>query len=104
MKKHSLVIMGHQTSVSLEEPFWSALKEIAEKEKVKVCELITKLDMQRSGNLSSAIRIYVLEYLQKQLQKRKKQKKPKENPVNSENSERSCSQPSHQEPDSTQTE
>lgn len=60
MKKRSVSIAGHQTSVSLEEPFWDALRELAAAQKVSVAALIAGIDATREGNLSSAIRVYVL--------------------------------------------
>lgn len=96
--------MGHQTSVSVEDEFWSCLKEIAKQEEIKVCNLITKLDVKRSGNLSSAIRLYVLEYLQKQLQEYKKKEDAKKNSVNRKKSKRGGFEPMHQEPNSSESE
>ncbi len=65
LRKRSVLIAGHQTSVSLENAFWAALKRIAEARGVSVNRLITDIDRERpgnlSGNLSSAIRIFVLE-------------------------------------------
>ena len=56
------MINRHKTSVSLEEPFWSGLKEIAHSERATVSELVAKIDNKREhGNLSSAIRLFVLE-------------------------------------------
>jgi len=61
--KRSVVIAGLKTSVSLEDSFWSALKELAREENVPLCELITRIQAQRStGNLSSALRLFVLEH------------------------------------------
>ena len=60
LKKHSVVIAGHQTSVTLENIFWSTLKNIARDEKKSLKELITEIDADRTTNLSSAIRVYVL--------------------------------------------
>jgi predicted DNA-binding ribbon-helix-helix protein len=60
LKKHSVVISGHQTSVTLENIFWSKLKEIARKKKKSLKELITEIDASRTTNLSSAIRVYIL--------------------------------------------
>jgi predicted DNA-binding ribbon-helix-helix protein len=59
--KHSMRIAGHATSFSLEEPFWQALCEIAERRGQPVSALVAVIDAQRSGNLSSAIRVFVLE-------------------------------------------
>ena len=63
IKKRSVVIAGHKTSVSLEAPFWEALKEIAAGRRTSVNRLIAELDRRRDGNLSSAIRVFVLESL-----------------------------------------
>jgi predicted DNA-binding ribbon-helix-helix protein len=61
--KRSIVIGGHKTSVSLEEPFWKAFREIAHKRDMSLCELATAIDSDRQhGNLSSAIRQFVLGY------------------------------------------
>lgn len=60
-RKRSLTIAGHRTSVSLEEPFWDALKEIAAAEGLTVAALIAAIDGDRDGvNLSSALRLHVL--------------------------------------------
>ncbi len=67
MKKRSVVITGHRTSVSLENAFWDALKVIAGRKSFTVNQLVTEIDKQRNGNLSSAIRVYVLTSLQSDL-------------------------------------
>ncbi len=67
MKKRSVVITGHRTSVSLENAFWDALKVIAGRRNFTVNQLVTEIDKQRDGNLSSAIRVYVLTSLQSDL-------------------------------------
>ena len=60
--KHSVVIDGHKTSVSLEDAFWSDLKEIAHMQHVTLSEVVTKIDKGRqAGNLSSAIRLFVFD-------------------------------------------
>ena len=60
-RKRSLTIAGHRTSVSLEEPFWDALKEIAAAEGMTVAALIATIDTGREAvNLSSALRLHVL--------------------------------------------
>ena len=74
MKKRSLQIMGHSTSISMEDEFWSVLKEIAESQKTTIQELITQIDLQRTGNLSSAVRVFILNNLKNELQKYKEQK------------------------------
>lgn len=59
--KHSVEIAGHRTSISLEEPFWTALKDIAAERAVTVRALVAEIDAARgSSNLSSAIRLFVL--------------------------------------------
>jgi predicted DNA-binding ribbon-helix-helix protein len=61
--KRSIVIAGHKTSVSLEDAFWDALKEIATVRSATLSELVAGIDASRSqGNLSSAIRLFVLEH------------------------------------------
>ena len=61
--KRSIVIAGHKTSVSLEDEFWSALKVIAGKRLTNLSDLVTAIDGQRQhGNLSSAIRLFVLDF------------------------------------------
>ena len=60
MKKRSVVISGHQTSVSLENVFWETIKEIAARQNKSLNQLITEIDSERNGNLSSAIRVYAL--------------------------------------------
>ncbi len=60
MKKKSVVLFGHATSVSLEEEFWCALQEIAKNKKISVCSLIAQIDKTRTTNLSSALRVYIL--------------------------------------------
>jgi predicted DNA-binding ribbon-helix-helix protein len=62
--KRSIMIDGHKTSVSLEDAFWKRLKEIAHAQKATLPELVTKINETRqSGNLSSAIRLFVLEHI-----------------------------------------
>ena len=64
--KRSIVINSHKTSVSLENEFWFALREIAKKEYVAINTLVARIDGSRgSPNLSSAIRIYVLSYFRR---------------------------------------
>ncbi len=62
-KKRSVVVAGHRTSVSLEPVFWDHLREIARKRRKSVNELVTEIDQNRDGSLSSAIRVYVLNAL-----------------------------------------
>ena len=63
VKKHSVVIAGHRTSLSLEDAFWRALTDLARQEGISVNALVERIDSTRSGNLSSAARVYVLERL-----------------------------------------
>lgn len=59
--KRSIVIDKHKTSVSLEDPFWAALKTIAAERHLTLSELISDIDHARKqGNLSSALRLFVL--------------------------------------------
>jgi len=59
--KHSIILNGHKTSVSLEDQFWEGLREIAARENVGVSTLVERIDHGRTGhNLSSAIRVFVL--------------------------------------------
>ncbi|MFP6742602.1 MAG: ribbon-helix-helix domain-containing protein [Alphaproteobacteria bacterium] len=64
MIRHSVVIDGHKTSVSVEAPFWDALKQIAEARKLSLNRLIAEIDRDRQGNLSSTIRVHVLSWYQ----------------------------------------
>lgn len=61
--KRSIVIAGHKTSVSLEDAFWKGLKEIAGDKSLTLSDLVASIDGGRKqGNLSSAIRLFVLDY------------------------------------------
>ncbi len=61
--KRSIVVAGHKTSVSLEEAFWSGMKEISSLRNMTLSELVGEIDTNRQqGNLSSAIRLFVLDY------------------------------------------
>jgi predicted DNA-binding ribbon-helix-helix protein len=62
--KRSVMIAGHSTSVSLEQPFWDALLHIAEHRQQSLSDLISEIDEARGTNLSSALRLYVLFSLQ----------------------------------------
>jgi predicted DNA-binding ribbon-helix-helix protein len=65
--KRSIVIAGHKTSVSLEDAFWVGLKEIAAQRDVTLSDLVATIDSERRhGNLSSAIRLFVLDYYRAQ--------------------------------------
>ena len=58
--KRSVRIAGHATSISLEAAFWRGLREIATARGSSLNALLTAIDAGRSGNLSSAIRLFVL--------------------------------------------
>jgi predicted DNA-binding ribbon-helix-helix protein len=59
--KRSIVVGGHKTSVSLEEAFWSGMKDIAGERGNTLSDLVSEIDGNRQqGNLSSAIRLFVL--------------------------------------------
>ncbi len=61
--KRSVVVGGHKTSVSLEEAFWSSMKEISAERAMTLSELVGEVDAARQqGNLSSAIRLFVLDH------------------------------------------
>jgi predicted DNA-binding ribbon-helix-helix protein len=65
--KRSVVIAGHKTSVSLEDAFWKALKEIAALRNMALSELVASIDVSREhANLSSAIRLFVLDFCRAQ--------------------------------------
>ena len=64
--KRSIVLAGHKTSVSLEDAFWEGLKDIAKTRRKTLSDLVTSIDTDREhGNLSSALRLFVLGHYQK---------------------------------------
>ena len=65
--KRSVLVAGHATSVSLEEAFWRALARIARAQGISLNALITRIDRERAGggNLSSAIRVHVLDHAER---------------------------------------
>ena len=63
--KRSVRIAGHATSLSLEAEFWAALCKIASKRKLSLNRLIGSIDASRHGNLSSALRVFVLQCYQR---------------------------------------
>jgi predicted DNA-binding ribbon-helix-helix protein len=63
LHKRSVRIARHNTSISLEVEFWDELKRIAKTEKLSLNQLVAKIDKSRAGNLSSALRLYVLKDL-----------------------------------------
>jgi predicted DNA-binding ribbon-helix-helix protein len=65
--KRSIVIAGHRTSISLEDTFWKALKDIAKMRGETLSDIVAAIDDARqdgnsNGNLSSAIRVFVLDH------------------------------------------
>jgi predicted DNA-binding ribbon-helix-helix protein len=66
--KRSIVIAGHKTSVSLEDTFWKGLKEIARGRDLTLSEMVAAVDSGRvQGNLSSALRLFVLDHYRAQI-------------------------------------
>lgn len=65
--KRSIVIAGHKTSISLEDAFWKGLKEIAGSRQQTLSDIVAEIDKGRQqGNLSSAIRLFVLDFYRNQ--------------------------------------
>tara|TARA_B100001057_G_scaffold229205_1_gene229487 strand:+ start:1517 stop:1741 length:225 start_codon:yes stop_codon:yes gene_type:complete len=69
MKRYSVTLHGHRTSVSLEPEFWALLKQVAEQNKLSLTALIQIIDDERlnaelPSGLSSALRVYLLQHLQ----------------------------------------
>jgi predicted DNA-binding ribbon-helix-helix protein len=61
VKKRSIIVGGHKTSISLEDNFWTSLKHIASARRTTISDVVASLDAGRqNGNLSSAIRVFVL--------------------------------------------
>ncbi len=68
MKKHSVTIAGHRTSISLEDEFWQGLKTLADSRNKSLADIIRQIDKERGiNNLSSAIRIAVLDHYKSQI-------------------------------------
>jgi predicted DNA-binding ribbon-helix-helix protein len=66
--KRSVNIRGHKTSVSLEEPFWNQVRAIADAQQVTVSDLLRRIDEDREDtNLSSAIRVFVLQHVREHI-------------------------------------
>jgi predicted DNA-binding ribbon-helix-helix protein len=65
VRKRSVVVAGHRTSISLEEEFWAALREVAARRRVSINALVAGIDVGRQpgqpGNLSSALRVFILD-------------------------------------------
>jgi len=75
--KRSIVIAGHKTSVSLEDAFWKGLKEIATGRDMTLSDLVAAIDSERQhGNLSSAIRLFVLDFYRNRLSDHNDEREP----------------------------
>ena len=61
LRKRSVTVAGHATSFSLEEEFWQDLQRIARQRNLSLNALVSSIDAGRAGNLSSALRVFVLE-------------------------------------------
>jgi predicted DNA-binding ribbon-helix-helix protein len=69
--KRSMVIAGHRTTLSMPDVFWFALKEIAAQEGIPVSQLVNRIDIDREyANLSSLLRVYVVDYYRRLAEKR----------------------------------
>lgn len=65
--KRSVILNGHKTSISLENEFWLCLREIVDQKKVKLSVLLRQIDDERNhANLSSAVRVFVLNHMRSQ--------------------------------------
>jgi predicted DNA-binding ribbon-helix-helix protein len=64
MKKRTINIDGHSTSITLEDEFWQALLDIAKEKALSINELISRIDKKPHKNLSSAVRLFILDYYQ----------------------------------------
>jgi predicted DNA-binding ribbon-helix-helix protein len=66
--KRSIIVAGHKTSVSLEDAFWNDLRNVATERDMTLSDLVSKIDSERQyGNLSSAIRLFVLDFYRDQI-------------------------------------
>ena len=70
IRKRSVRIAGHRTSVSVEDEFWESLKDIAKRDALSLDAMIARIDEGRSTNLSSAVRLHVLRDLRNRLEDR----------------------------------
>jgi predicted DNA-binding ribbon-helix-helix protein len=76
VKKRAIDINGRKTSISLEDTFWSSLKEIATSRGETMRRVIASIDANRQSYLSSAIRLFVLEFYKEQLARQEQQEIP----------------------------
>ncbi len=63
LRKRSVLIAGHQTSVSMEGAFWRELKSICKQRGTSLNKIVTEIDKNRTGNLSSALRVFILSHV-----------------------------------------
>ncbi len=70
MRRHSVTLSGHRTSISLEDGFWAELQRIATTRSLSINALVTEVDKARTGNLSSALRLLVLADLRQESRNR----------------------------------
>jgi len=71
MRKRSITIGGHRTSISLEDAFWTELATIAQARKLSLSALVAEIDERRGspGNLSSTLRLHVLDHLKRRVRR-----------------------------------
>jgi predicted DNA-binding ribbon-helix-helix protein len=76
--KRSIVINGQRTSISLEDAFWSTLKDIACERRETLTQLVTSINANRwqFANLSSAIRLFILEFYKERVARLEQQEIP----------------------------
>jgi predicted DNA-binding ribbon-helix-helix protein len=75
--KRSIVIDGHKTSVTLEDAFWSTLKDIAHERRETLSHLVTSINANRKfANLSSALRLFILEFYKERVAELEQQEIP----------------------------
>jgi len=69
MRKRSITIRGHQTSITLEDAFWDELSALADARKLSLSALVAEIDKARGspGNLSSSLRLHVLDVLKRKI-------------------------------------
>ena len=63
LRKRSVLIAGHPTSVSMEGAFWQELKSICKHRGTSLNQIVTEIDRHRTGNLSSALRVFILSHM-----------------------------------------
>jgi predicted DNA-binding ribbon-helix-helix protein len=77
--KRSTIVAGHKTSVSLEDAFWNDLRKIATEREMTLSDLVSKINSERQyGNLSSAIRLFVLDFYRDQVSEYEKRGRTRE--------------------------